>query len=159
MVKTSTCMEGHVFTHIIGWVLEHLKYLLKMISWYWSLASNHSQMTEVWMGLHCSLHTRYVGTDEVMSSFLFTLTFMVLGDGWPYMDEAHQSGEQPSGLLPRCSSFLDSECTQQSSGRLLRHFQINYPRSSSIRVCIAVWNQLHRDGGGVTSTHVRTALG
>ena len=28
--------------------------------------------------------------------------------------------------------FLDLECTLQSSGRLQRHFQINYPRSSPI---------------------------
>ena len=30
--------------------------------------------------------------------------------------------------------FLDLECAQQSSGRLLGHFQINYLRSSSITV-------------------------
>ena len=74
------------------------------------------------------------------------------------MDRAHQYGEWPSGLPPRRSSFLDLECAWQSSGHLLRHFQINYPRSS-IRVCIAVWNQLLKDGGGVMSTCVRTALG
>ena len=28
--------------------------------------------------------------------------------------------------------FLDLECARQSSGRLLGHFQINYPRSSPI---------------------------
>ena len=28
--------------------------------------------------------------------------------------------------------FLDLECARQSSGRLRRHFQINYPRSSPI---------------------------
>ena len=58
-----------------------------------------------------------------------------------------------SGIL----SFLDLECTWQGSGRLQRHFQINYPRLS-IKVCVAAWNQLPRDGGDVTSTHVRTAL-
>ena len=71
MVNTSTCVEGHVFTHIVGWVPEHLKHLLKMISWYWSPASDCGQTTGVWMGLHCSLHTRYVGTNEVVLPFSF----------------------------------------------------------------------------------------
>ena len=147
-----------MFIHIVGWVLKHLKHLLKMIVRYWSLASDRGQMMRVWIGLHCSLHTWYVMANEVMLSFLFSLILMVSDGGWPCMNGAHRYGEQPLGLLPRCSSFLDSECAQQSSGHLRRHFQINYPRSS-IKVCIAVWNQLPRDGGGVTSTHVRTALG
>ena len=81
MVKTSKCMEGHVFTRIVGWVPEHLKHPLKMIGWYWSSASNRGQMTGVWTGLHYPLHTQYVGADEVMFHFLFSLIPLVLDDG------------------------------------------------------------------------------
>ena len=44
MVETSTRMEGHVFTHNVGWVPEHLKHLLKTVDWYWSPVSDHGQM-------------------------------------------------------------------------------------------------------------------
>ena len=44
MVETSTRVEGCVFTHNIGWVLEHLKHPLKTVNWYWSPVSDHGQM-------------------------------------------------------------------------------------------------------------------
>ena len=44
MVETSTCVEGHVFTHNIGWVPEHLKHPLKTVDRYWSLVSDRNQM-------------------------------------------------------------------------------------------------------------------
>ena len=106
MVETGTCVEGHVFTHIVGWVPEHLKHPLKMIGWYWSLASNCGQTTGIWMGLHCPLHTWYIRANEVMFQFLFSLILMVLDGGWPCIDRAHHYGKQPSGLLLRRSFFL-----------------------------------------------------
>ena len=44
MVETSTRVEGRVFTHNVGWVLEHLKHPLKTVDWYWSPVSDHDQM-------------------------------------------------------------------------------------------------------------------
>ena len=44
MVETNTRVEGRVFTHNVGWVLEHLKHPLKTVDRYWSLVSDRGQM-------------------------------------------------------------------------------------------------------------------
>ena len=44
MVKTSTCVEGRVLTHNIGWVPKHLKHPLKTVDRYWSPVSDHGQV-------------------------------------------------------------------------------------------------------------------
>ena len=95
-----------MFTHIVGWVPEHLKNLFKTIGQYWSLISDHGQTMEVGMGLHCPLPTRYVRADEVMF-FLLSLTLMVSDGGWPCTDRAHHYGERPLSLPPQHSSFLE----------------------------------------------------
>ena len=65
MVETSTRVEGHVFTHNVGWVPEHLKHPLKMVDQYRSPVSDRGQMARGWWH-HYSLHTHlcsgYVGS-------------------------------------------------------------------------------------------------
>ena len=111
-------------------------------------------------GLHCSLHT--LGMLGPMMRFLIPFS-LILMFRFRMVDGPVQTGptDMVDSLWAYCPGilFLDLDRAWQSSGHLLRRFQINYPRSSSIRVCIAAWNQLPRDGGGVMSTRVRTASG
>ena len=95
---------------------------------------------------------QYFSYSLFSDSHVLALDGMVNGPVWTGptdMVDGHRA-YRPSIL------FLDLECAWQSSGCLQRRFQINYPRSSSIIVCVAAWNQLPRDRGGVMSTHVRT---
>ena len=164
MVETSTCVEGRVFTHNVGWVPKHLKHPLKTVDQYWSLVSDHGQMARVCGDIIAPYIPKLCGNNDVLFIF-FSLILMFqlsLSDGM--VDGPIQMG--PTNMVeghrayhPGVLLFLNLEHTRQSSGRLRRRFQINYPRSSSITVCIAAWNQLPRDGGGVMSTHVRTASG
>ena len=71
MVKTSTCVEGHVFTHNVGWVPEHLKHPLKTVDRYWIPVSNHGQTTRVWWDFIAPYIPVYVGTNDVFFSFSF----------------------------------------------------------------------------------------
>ena len=161
MVETSTRVEGHVFTHNVGWVLEHLKHPLKMVNRYWSPVSDCGQTARVCGDIVAPYISKLCGTDDVCLHSLFSDSHVSFLDGM--VDGPVQMG--PADMVDGHRAyhpgvlFLDLERAWQSSGRLLRHFQINYPRSLSITVCVAAWNQLPRDRGGVMSTRVRTASG
>ena len=105
MVKTSTCVEGHVFTHNVGWVPEHLKHLLKTVDRYWIPVSDRGQTTRVWQDFIAPYIPAYVGTNDI-SFFLSSLILVVLDGGWPCMNKAHRYGGRPLGLPPRRSYFL-----------------------------------------------------
>ena len=138
MVETSTRVEGRVFTHKVGWVPEHLKHPLKTVDQYWSLVSDRGQMAS-----SGDVVTPYIPIMVMwrVTRFYFHFLLLVimfwlsLSDGMvdgpvrtgpTNMVDGHQA-YRPGVLL-----FLDLECTRQSSGRLLGHFQINYLRSSPI---------------------------
>ena len=139
MVETSTRVEGRVFTHNVGWVPEHLKHPLKTVDRYWSPVSDHDQMAcsgDV-VAPYIPIMVGYMEGNEVLFSFLVSgshVSAFIFGwnGGWPCTDGAHRYGGRPLGIPPRRPSFLDLERARQSSGRLRRRFQINYPRSSPI---------------------------
>ena len=138
MVETSTCVEGRVFTHNVGWVLKHLKHPLKTVDWYRSLVSDRDQMVS-----SGDVVTPYIPILVMwqVTRFYFHLLFLVLMF-WFHFRMKWWMALYRRGLpiwwttirhiAPASFYFLDSECAQQSSGHLLGHFQINYPRSSPI---------------------------
>ena len=137
MVKTNTRMEGCVFTHNIGWVLEHLKHLLKTVDRYWSPVSDRGQMARVCWGIVAPYIPKLCGNNDAsFISFSLILMFRLsLSDGM--VDGPVQTGptDMVDGHWAYCPGvllFLDLEHARQSSGRLRRHFQINYPRLSPI---------------------------
>ena len=150
-----------MFTHNIGWVPEHLKHLLKTVDQYWSPVSDRGQTVRVCGDIIAPYIPKLCGTNDVCFHSLSSDSHVLFLDGM--VDGPVRTG--PTDMVDDhrayCPGvlFLDLERTRQSSGCLRRCFQINYPRSSSIKVCVAVWNQLPKDGGGVMSTCVRTALG
>ena len=139
MVETSTRVEGRVFTHNVGWVLEHLKHPLKTVNRYWSLVSDHGQTARVCGDVITPYIPKLCGNNDVHSHFLvsdsYVSVFFSLSDGMvdgpvrtgPADMVGDQRAYRPGVLL-----FLDLERARQSSGRLRRRFQINYPRSSAI---------------------------
>ena len=70
MVETGTCMEGRVFTHNVGWVLEHLKHPLKMVNWYRSPMSDRGQMVRVCGDIVTPYIPKLCGNNDVRFSFL-----------------------------------------------------------------------------------------
>ena len=138
MVETGTRVEGRVFTHNVGWVPEHFKHPLKTVDRYWSPVSDRGQMASsgdvvtpyipilaMWRVMRFYFHFLFL-----VLVFLFSLSDGMVDDpvqtGSTNMVDGHRA-YRPGVLL-----FLDLECARQSSGRLLGHFQINYPRSSPI---------------------------
>ena len=81
MVETGTHMEGHVFTHNVGWVLEHLKHPLKTIDRYWSLVSNRGQMARVCWDIIAPYIPKLYGNDDV--SFIFFSLILMF---WLWME-------------------------------------------------------------------------
>ena len=138
MVETSTRVEGRVFTHSVGWVLEHLKHPLKTVDRYWSPVSDRGQMAS-----SGDVVTPYIPIMAMwrVTRFYFHFSFLVLMIRFSFRMEwwmaLYRRGPPIwwtaiGHTAPASFSFLDLECTRQSSGRLLGHFQINYPRSSPI---------------------------
>ena len=70
MVKTSTRVEGCVFTHNVGWVPEHLKHPLKMVDRYWSLVSDCGQTARVCGDIITPYIPKLCGINDVCSHFL-----------------------------------------------------------------------------------------
>ena len=158
MVKTSTRVEGHVFTHNVGWVPEHLKHPLKTVDQYWSPVSDHGQTARVCGDIIAPYISKLCGTNDVsFVSFSLILMFWLWMEWWMAL---YRRGPpiwwMAIRLTARCS-FLGLRACSAEQWSSARHFQINYPRSSSITVCVAAWNQLSRDGGGIMSTRVRIA--
>ena len=90
MVETSTHVKGCVFTHNVGWVLEHLKHPLNTVDQYRSSVSDRGQMARVCGDIIAPYIPKLYGTNYVFSHFLFsdshvsafTLDGMVDGPVW-----------------------------------------------------------------------------
>ena len=138
MVETNTCVEGHVFTHNVGWVPEHLKHLLKTVDRYWSPVSDHDQVAS-----SGDVVAPYIPIMVMWRATKFLFSFLISGShvsvllrmewrmalyGWGPPIWWTAIGH----IAPASFSFLNLERARQSSGRLQRRFQINYPRSSPI---------------------------
>ena len=138
MVETNTRVKGHVFTHNVGWVPEHLKHPLKTVDWYWSPVSNHDQVAS-----SGDVVAPYIPIMVMWRATKFLFLFLISGSHvsillWMEWQMALYGRGPPiwwtaiGHITPVSFSFLNLEHAQQSSGHLRRHFQINYPRSSPI---------------------------